>query len=87
MTTIKFICPCCAAEHERGYVDGVSLFRCLSCGYLGYGFHPDTEIDRKFFAEHEADNKWNREHGIPELLPFERWEPARSLIRHSLGLR
>ena len=34
---IHFQCPTCGAEHRRGFVDGVSLFRCLRCGYQGHG--------------------------------------------------
>jgi rubredoxin len=32
---IHFTCPQCARSHSRGYLDGVSLFRCLNCGYVG----------------------------------------------------
>jgi len=47
---IRFKCPSCGARHERGYVDGVSLFRCLHCGYQGTknadeDFDPRTEAD------------------------------------------
>lgn len=87
MTSIKFICPCCAAEHERGYIDGFSLFRCLRCGYSGHGFHPDTEIDRKLFESHTTANRRNSALGIAEEKPFENWEPGRSVIRHSLGIQ
>lgn len=84
--SIKFICPCCAAEHERGYVDGATVFRCLGCGYMGHGFHSDAEIDRELFTEHAAANAWSRARGLPEEEPFECWEPGRSVIRHALGL-
>jgi hypothetical protein len=84
--TIKFVCPCCAAEHQRGYVDGVCLFRCLGCGYSGYGFHPDPVVDRELFEEHTASNSRARELGLPEERPFEAWEPGRSVIRTALGL-
>ena len=30
-TSIGFKCPTCDAEHTRGFLDGVSLFRCLRC--------------------------------------------------------
>lgn len=83
---ICFICPCCAAEHTRGYLDGVRLFRCLRCGYQGYGFHPDPEIDKSLSDEMETDNEFARKHGLPEEHPFASWEPARSFIRHALGL-
>jgi hypothetical protein len=63
---IHFICPSCGAKHERGYVDGVSTFRCLSCGYLGHGFHADPEIDRDVYADHLAGNAINHAAGIPE---------------------
>lgn len=35
MEPIKFTCPACAARHNRGHVDGVDLFRCMRCGYVG----------------------------------------------------
>jgi len=42
---IKFTCPSCDAHHERGYHMGtLGLFRCLRCGYVGHGHHPDAEI-------------------------------------------
>jgi hypothetical protein len=83
---IYFVCPCCAAEHTRGYLDGLSLFRCLRCGYVGHGFHPDADVDRSVFLDHEAANRFARDHGLPEERPFASWEPGRSAIRHSLGL-
>jgi ribosomal protein L37AE/L43A len=41
---IQFICPTCGKGHRRGYVDGVSVFRCLGCGYTGEGnsYRPPT---------------------------------------------
>ena len=63
---IKFTCPRCNAQHERGYVDGVRTFRCLLCGYLGRGFHPDAEIDAEVTAAIDQANAWNRAHGLPE---------------------
>ncbi len=33
---IRFKCPVCGAEHSRGFLDGVSLCRCLRCGYQGH---------------------------------------------------
>lgn len=83
--SVKFICPCCASEHERGYLDGVATFRCLRCGYTGHGFHADTAVDRGLFEEHEAANTWAQERGLTEERPFESWEPGRSVIRHALG--
>lgn len=63
---IKFECPTCSATHERGFIDGVSLFRCLQCGHTGHGFHTDPEIDRAVYEDHVAANAWSRAHGIPE---------------------
>jgi len=63
---IQFECPSCGAHHGRGFVDGVSLFRCLRCGYQGHGFHADPEIDRAVYADHCAANELNRSLGIPE---------------------
>jgi len=65
--SIRFECPTCGACHDRGFVDGVSVFRCLRCGYLGHGFHPDADVDRDLFAEHKLANAWNRAHGIAEV--------------------
>lgn len=62
-----FKCTTCGAEHRRGFLDGVSLFRCLRCGYQGHGFHPDAETDREVYAEHAANNELNRSLGIPEV--------------------
>ncbi len=63
---IQFECPVCHARHDRGFLDGVSLFRCLGCGYQGHGFHPDPEIDRAVFVDHEAGNAISRSLGLPE---------------------
>lgn len=63
---IHFKCPTCNAEHDRGYLNGVDIFRCLHCGYVGHGFHPDAEIDREVFADVQEANAWNRAHGISE---------------------
>jgi len=32
---IRFKCPDCGARHDRGYLNGVDIFRCLHCGYTG----------------------------------------------------
>lgn len=48
---VEFTCPSCSAQHDRGYVDGMSVFRCLRCGYMGYGHHPDPEIDAGIQAD------------------------------------
>lgn len=66
-TEIRFECPTCGAGHTRGMVNGVDVFRCLRCGYMGHGFHADPEVDRSVYAEHMAANAWNRAHGIPEV--------------------
>jgi rubredoxin len=66
-TMIYFECPICGAQHTRGFLNGVDVFRCLKCGYVGHGFHPDPEIDRLLMREHVAANIWNRAHGIQEV--------------------
>lgn len=63
---IHFKCPTCNAEHRRGFLDGVALFRCFGCGYQGQGFHPDPEIDREVYADHCTANAYNRSAGLPE---------------------
>lgn len=63
---IHFQCPTCDAEHHRGFIDGVSLFRCLRCDYHGYGFHSDPAIDRQVYEDHLAANAISRSLGIPE---------------------
>lgn len=67
--SIKFHCPTCAAAHDRGFVNGVSVFRCLRCGYQGHGFHSDPAIDREVYAQHVASNATNRALGLDEV-PF-----------------
>lgn len=62
---IRFDCPKCGAHHERGYFDGVGLFRCLGCGYVGYGWHPDPEIDREVQQDIDEANAVNRALGLP----------------------
>lgn len=64
---IHFVCPNCDATHDRGCVDGVSIFRCLKCGYQGHGFDTDLENDAAVFAEHQQANATNRALGIPEV--------------------
>jgi len=66
---VHFLCPCCGARHDRGYVDGVAVFRCLSCGYTGHGFHPDHETDLAIAAEIRDNQRWNEAHGLP-VGPF-----------------
>lgn len=63
---IHFECPSCGATHDRGCLNGVDVFRCLRCGYVGHGFHTDPEIDRELLAEHNVANAFNRAHGIAE---------------------
>jgi rubredoxin len=63
---IHFECPHCKATHDRGYFDGVDTFRCLGCGYVGYGFHADEEIDAGIGRDIREAQKWNRDHGLPE---------------------
>ncbi len=67
MGEILFECPTCGARHRRGFLNGVDVFRCLRCGYVGHGFHTDPEIDREVFEEHCAINALHRRLGIPEL--------------------
>jgi Zn ribbon nucleic-acid-binding protein len=63
---IVFKCPTCEAAHTRGFINGVSLFRCLRCGYQGHGFHSAPDIDRLVLADHEGGNAISRSLGIPE---------------------
>lgn len=65
--SILFVCPCCEAQHERGFVDGVDTFRCLRCGYIGHGFHPDREIDKACYEAHLEGNALNRAAGVSEV--------------------
>lgn len=67
MSEIKFECPTCGTTHGRGFLDGVSVFRCLKCGHQGHGFHPDHAIDLEIFAEHQSNNAFNRAAGLPEV--------------------
>ena len=67
LSPIIFECPSCGARHDRGFVDGVCMFRCLRCGYQGHGFHPDAEIDRQVYADHLDANRCLRELGLPEI--------------------
>lgn len=64
---IQFECPTCGAKHTRGFINGVDVFRCLRCGYMGHGFHPDAETDRQLYEEHRAANAVNRAAGITEV--------------------
>lgn len=68
---VHFVCPRCEATHDRGYANGVDAYRCLRCGYSGYGFHPDEVIDREVATEIREAQAWNREHSIDPgpLLP------------------
>lgn len=61
---IWFRCPVCRARHDRGFVDGTSLFRCLGCGYQGHGFSADPKVDRAMFADREAANAIDRSLGL-----------------------
>jgi len=61
---IRFTCPRCGRGHTRGYLDGVSLFRCLGCGYVGHGHHPDEEIDREVQREIDEAKAWDAAHGL-----------------------
>ena len=65
--SICFICPSCDATHDRGFIDGVCIFRCLKCGYQGHGFSADPEIDAEVFEEHQQANAINRSLGLSEV--------------------
>lgn len=67
MAEIVFECPSCGARHTRGFLNGVDVFRCLHCGYVGHGFHTDPEIDRAMLVEHNVNNAVNRRHGVREV--------------------
>jgi len=71
-TDILFTCPRCGASHRRGFVDGVCMFRCLGCGYLGRGNHPDPDIDAEIGREMDEAEAWNAAHGIPSTPIAER---------------
>lgn len=64
---IHFQCPSCNAQHWRGMLDGVSLFRCFGCLYQGHGFHADLEIDREVYRDHCESNLHLRSLGLPEV--------------------
>jgi hypothetical protein len=70
---VHFTCPCCGAEHDRGWVGyirpahGAGVFRCLRCGYSGRGLHPDPEIDCELADQWATGNTWNRDSGIAEV--------------------
>lgn len=64
---IRFDCPSCGAHHERGYHMGtVGVFRCLGCGYVGHGHHPEPEIDAAIDDEIQQNRAWDRAHRLPE---------------------
>lgn len=67
MAEILFGCPTCGARHTRGFLNGVDVFRCLRCGYVGHGFHTDPDIDQQVFEEWSENNAWNRAHGVREV--------------------
>jgi Zn ribbon nucleic-acid-binding protein len=64
LLAIRFVCPTCKAEHTRGYFNGVDVFRCLRCGYTGFGHHPDPEIDREIQADIKEAESWDEVHGM-----------------------
>lgn len=66
MEEFCFTCPQCGTSHDRGFVDGVAMFRCLACGYVGYGFHADAAIDAEVHADHLAGNALNHAAGLPD---------------------
>jgi len=45
----KFVCPLCLGSHDRGPIDGVSMYRCLRCGQV---FPVDPAVRA---AENSAD--------------------------------
>lgn len=61
---IKFTCPRCVRSHSRGYIDGVSIFRCLNCGYVGHGFHADEETDAGIAEDIRAGQRYNVSVGL-----------------------
>lgn len=61
---IHFTCPRCGAHHDRGYVNGVDAFRCLRCGYVGHGLHPDPDIDAAVWRDQQLARRWEQAHGI-----------------------
>ena len=62
---IHFTCPVCDAIHDRGYLNGFhAVFRCMGCGYTGFGHHPDPDIDAEVQMDLEAAYVWDLQHGI-----------------------
>lgn len=63
---IHFKCPVetCGVEHDRGYIDGVDTFRCLRCGYVGHGFHPEQAHEQTL---HNCANQAKRLAEIAEV--------------------
>jgi hypothetical protein len=68
---IHFTCPRCEHCHSRGFLNGIDVFRCLHCGYVGHGFHPDPEIDRAVGQEMKAAIAYDKALG---LAPASFWE-------------
>jgi rubredoxin len=60
----RFVCPSCGDSHGRGPVNGVDSYRCLKCGYVGRGHHPDPEIDAEVAADAKDAEDWDRAHGV-----------------------
>jgi len=63
-----FECPQCGACHSRGMFGlggGVGAYRCLRCGYVGRGYHPDPGIDLEIAQDSEAAERESISMGGP----------------------
>lgn len=65
MSDNEFQCPVCERKHNRGFFGSPDNYRCLNCGYVGHGIHPDPEIDAAIGVEIRANQAWNVAHGLP----------------------
>lgn len=75
---IHFTCPRCDARHSRGYLGGVTmLFRCLGCGYVGHGLHPDEAIDQAAYDELVESVALDARLGLPSTV----WQRANEVSR------
>ena len=57
---IQFTCPKCSRRHDRGYLNGVDVFRCLHCGYVGFGYDADARRDALMHEATLQNEAWER---------------------------
>lgn len=61
-----FECPQCGATHSRGQFGiATGCYRCLRCGYVGRGYHPDPEIDLDLALESADQERESVANGGP----------------------